>query len=68
MAEPIFPKSEFDGRYERARELMARPAFRQLSPTVREINFGSAAFVAALGRDESRSTRSRWSCQKSSFL
>ncbi len=30
MAEPIFPKSEFDGRYERARKLMAEAGFQAI--------------------------------------
>jgi Xaa-Pro dipeptidase len=30
MAEPIFPKSEFDERYERARELMAEAGFQTI--------------------------------------
>jgi Xaa-Pro aminopeptidase len=30
MAEPIFPKSEFDGRYERARKLMAAAGFQAI--------------------------------------
>jgi Xaa-Pro aminopeptidase len=30
MAEPIFPKSEFEGRYERARKLMAEAGFQAI--------------------------------------
>jgi Xaa-Pro aminopeptidase len=30
MAEPIFPKSEFDQRYERARELMAQAGLQAI--------------------------------------